>query len=78
MVLESPIPKISMPASPCRCPGWSPRSPIGSRPDARDVAHRSTTSSDVPCELMGDVRTEHFTRLTKEDWERAQPGVASA
>lgn len=23
---------------------------------------------DVPCELMGDVRTEYFTRLTKEDW----------
>lgn len=26
------------------------------------------TEEDVPCELMGDVRTEHFTRLTKEEW----------
>ena len=26
------------------------------------------TEGDVPCELMGDVRTEHFTRLTKEEW----------
>ena len=25
---------------------------------------------DVPCELMGDVRTEHFTYLTCEDWRR--------
>lgn len=23
---------------------------------------------DVPCELMGDVRTEYFTRLTKDEW----------
>lgn len=22
----------------------------------------------VPCELMGDVRTEYFTRLTKDEW----------
>ena len=29
------------------------------------------TEKDVPCELMGDVRTEHFTRLTREDWEKA-------
>ncbi len=28
------------------------------------------TEKDKPCELMGDVRTEHFTRLTKEDWAR--------
>lgn len=26
------------------------------------------TEEDVPCELMGDVRTEHFTKLTKEEW----------
>lgn len=25
-----------------------------------------------PCELMGDVRTEHFTRLTKSEWEKLQ------
>ena len=25
---------------------------------------------DVPCELMGDVRTEYFTYLTREDWRR--------
>ena len=25
---------------------------------------------DVPCELMGDVRTECFTYLTCEDWRR--------
>ena len=24
--------------------------------------------ADVPCELMGDVRTEYFTRLTKDEW----------
>lgn len=23
---------------------------------------------DKPCPLMGDVRTEHFTRITKEEW----------
>ena len=26
---------------------------------------------DVPCELMGDIRTEYFTRLTREDWAKA-------
>ena len=26
------------------------------------------TEENKPCVLMGDVRTEHFTRLTKEDW----------
>lgn len=26
------------------------------------------TEENKPCELMGDVRTEHFTRLTKEEW----------
>ena len=26
------------------------------------------TEADKPCELMGDIRTEHFTYLTKEDW----------
>ena len=28
------------------------------------------TEKDKPCELMGDVRTEHFTYLTKEQWLR--------
>ena len=28
-------------------------------------------SAHVPCELMGDVRIEHFTKLTKENWEKA-------
>jgi len=27
---------------------------------------------DKPCELMGDVRTEYFTRLTKDEWLRRQ------
>lgn len=27
-------------------------------------------TEDVPCELMGDVRTTHFTCLSKEQWER--------
>lgn len=27
------------------------------------------TEKDKPCELMGDVRTEHFTYLTKNEWE---------
>ncbi|MDD6042148.1 MAG: GNAT family N-acetyltransferase [Eubacteriaceae bacterium] len=26
------------------------------------------TEENKPCELMGDVRTEHFTRLSKEEW----------
>lgn len=26
------------------------------------------TEENKPCELMGDVRTEHFTFLTKQDW----------
>ena len=26
------------------------------------------TEEDKPCELMGDVHTEHFAKLTKEDW----------
>ncbi|MCR4925333.1 MAG: GNAT family N-acetyltransferase [Clostridiales bacterium] len=26
------------------------------------------TEENKPCVLMGDLRTEHFTRLTKEDW----------
>lgn len=38
---------------------------------------------DVPCELMGDVRTEHFTYMTKEGWEnilviRAREAVTGA
>lgn len=28
------------------------------------------TEENKTCVLMGDVRTEHFTRLTKEEWER--------
>ncbi len=27
------------------------------------------TEENKPCELMGDVRTEHFTYLTREEWE---------
>ena len=27
------------------------------------------TEEDKSCALMGDIRTEHFTRLTKEEWE---------
>ena len=26
------------------------------------------TEKNKPCELMGDIRTEHFTRITKEEW----------
>lgn len=33
---------------------------------------------DVPCELMGDVRTEYFTRLTKDEWLRRQNQTASS
>ncbi len=29
------------------------------------------TEDNKPCSLMGDVRTEHFTYLTKEQWESA-------
>lgn len=28
------------------------------------------TEADKSCALMGDVRTEHFTRITKKDWEQ--------
>ena len=28
------------------------------------------TEKDKPCNLMGDIRTEHFTYLTKEDWKK--------
>lgn len=28
------------------------------------------TEKDKPCSPMGDVRTEHFTKLTKEQWEK--------
>ena len=28
------------------------------------------TEENVPCVSMGDVRTEHFTRLLKEEWEK--------
>lgn len=27
------------------------------------------TEEDKPCAPMGDIRTEHFTRLTKEEWK---------
>lgn len=30
------------------------------------------TEKDRPCGLMGDVRTEHFTYLTKEMWTEKQ------
>ena len=34
------------------------------------------TEADKPCTLMGDVRTEHFTYLTKEKWmEKADVGA---
>ena len=26
------------------------------------------TEENKPCELMGDIRTEHFTKLTREEW----------
>lgn len=28
------------------------------------------TEEDQPCTLMGDLRTEHFTKITREQWER--------
>ena len=28
------------------------------------------TETDKPCIMMGDVRTEHFTRITREEWEK--------
>ena len=27
------------------------------------------TEENKPCVLMGDIRTEHFTRITREEWE---------
>ncbi|MGI5979651.1 MAG: GNAT family N-acetyltransferase [Oscillospiraceae bacterium] len=27
------------------------------------------TEKDVPCPLMGDIRTEHFTRIERGEWE---------
>lgn len=30
------------------------------------------TREDVPCELMGDVRTEHFSHLPRSKWERGR------
>ncbi len=30
--------------------------------------HYHHTETDKPCPLMGDIRTEHFTRLTKAEW----------
>lgn len=29
------------------------------------------TKTDCPCVLMGDIRTEHFTYMNKESWEKA-------
>ena len=29
------------------------------------------TEYNKPCELMGDIRTEHFTYLTKEQWRKS-------
>ena len=26
------------------------------------------TEENKPCELMGDIRTEHYTRLTRDEW----------
>lgn len=34
------------------------------------------TEYDKPCELMGDVRTEHFTRIEKSAWEKMQNKTA--
>lgn len=33
------------------------------------------TEENKPCALMGDVRTEHFTYLTKEQWSDSQDKV---
>ncbi len=30
------------------------------------------TEKDTPCELMGDIRTVHFSRITREQWEKNQ------
>lgn len=30
------------------------------------------TEENKPCALMGDVRTEHFTRLTRKEWEASK------
>ena len=30
------------------------------------------TEEQKPCVLMGDIRTEHFTRITKEQWLRTK------
>lgn len=35
------------------------------------------TRDDVPCRQMNDVRTEHFTYLTKTDWASRQSAVLS-
>lgn len=29
------------------------------------------TEENKPCALMGDVRTEHFTRFRRDDWEKS-------
>lgn len=30
------------------------------------------TEEEKPCPLMGDMRTEHFTRITRKQWERCK------
>lgn len=30
------------------------------------------TEENKPCELMGDIRTEHFTFITKEQWQNCR------
>ena len=32
------------------------------------------TEKEKPCSLMGDIRTEHYTKLTKEQWIKASTG----
>ena len=30
------------------------------------------TEADKPCELMGDIRTEHFTYISRETWDKTK------
>lgn len=32
--------------------------------------HFDHTEENKPCVLMGDIRTEHYMKLTKEEWEK--------
>jgi len=36
------------------------------------------TEVDKPCELMGDIRTEHFTYMGRETWEKTRAQKISA